>query len=125
MATVAQNTQYNQYLYSQLEDGGFLTKEALDPINDFTRLRVREEGVLRKIMEPLPIANDELTRQLHTDKPVKVVDKEGDLPPAASIPFGMQPTSNFYLLAPRYQVGFSRIASPRFQKDMDEDRKST
>jgi hypothetical protein len=57
-----------------------LEKQAVDAVNDFTRTKMREDGFYRRIMPPIPITNDELDRQVDTDKPVKVVDKEPDSP---------------------------------------------
>ena len=98
-----------------------LIKEAEDAVNDFTRTKMREDGFYRRIMPPTPITNDELDRQVDTDKPVKVVDKEPDSPAAISIPFATLPT-NLYIRGPRYRVMFDRIATPRFTKDVDELR---
>lgn len=100
---------------------GVLVKEAEDAVNDFTRTKMREEGFYRRIMPPIPITNDELDRQVDTDKPVKVVDKEPDSPAAISIPFATLP-QNLYIRGPRYRVMFDRIATPRFTKDVDELR---
>jgi hypothetical protein len=72
-------------------------------------------------MPPLTITNDELDRQVDTDKPVKVVDKEPDSPAAVSLPFATLPI-NFYIRGPRYRVMFDRIVSPRAVKDVDELR---
>ena len=98
-----------------------LEKQAVDAVNDFTRTKVREDGFYRRIMPPLPISNDELDRQVDTDKPVKVVDKEPDSPAAISIPFATLP-QNLYIRGPRYRVMFDRIVTPRFTKDVDELR---
>ena len=98
-----------------------LIKEAEDSVNDFTRTKMREDGFYRRIMPPIPITNDELDRQVDTDKPVKVVDKEPDSPAAISIPFATLPM-NLYIRGPRYRVMFDRIATPRFTKDVDELR---
>lgn len=98
-----------------------LIKEAEDSVNDFTRTKMREDGFYRRIMPPIPITNDELDRQVDTEKPVKVVDKEPDSPAAISIPFATLP-SNLYIRGPRYRVMFDRIATPRFTKDVDELR---
>jgi hypothetical protein len=98
-----------------------MEKTAVDAINDFTRVRMREDGIYRRILPPLQISNDELDRQVDTDKPVKVVDKEPDSPAALSIPFATLPT-NFYIRGPRYRVMFDRIVTPRFTKDVDELR---
>lgn len=98
-----------------------LEKQAEDTVNEFTRTKVREDGFYRRIMPPTPIGNDELDRQVDTDKPVKIVDKEPDSPAAISIPFATLPT-NLYIRGPRYRVMFDRIATPRFTKDVDELR---
>jgi len=98
-----------------------LVKEAEDAINDFTRTKMREDGFYRRIMPPIPITNDELDRQVDTEKPVKVVDREPDSPGAVSIPFATLPT-NLYIRGQRYRVTFDRIVTQRFTKDVDELR---
>ena len=98
-----------------------LEKQAVDAVNDFTRTKMREDGFYRRIIPPLPISNDELDRQVDTDKPVKIVDKEPDSPAAISNPFAPLPT-NLYSRGPRYKVSFDRIVTPRFTKDVDELR---
>lgn len=110
----------NETLFEQLDTPG-MQKQAIDAVNDFTRTKMREDGFYRRIMPPLTITNDELDRQVDTDKPVKVVDKEPDSPAAVSIPFATLPT-NFYIRGPRYRVMFDRIVSPRAVKDVDELR---
>jgi hypothetical protein len=98
-----------------------MEKTAIDAVNDFTRTKMREDGFYRRIMPPLQISNDELDRQVDTDKPVKIVDKEPDSPAAISIPFATLPV-NLYIRGPRYRVMFDRIVTPRFTKDVDELR---
>lgn len=110
----------NETLFEQLSTPG-MEKTAVDAINDFTRTKMREDGFLRRIMPPLQISNDELDRQVDTDKPVKVIDKEPDSPAAISVPFATLP-QNVYIRGPRYRVHFHRIVSPRFTKDVDELR---
>ena len=110
----------NEELYSQLETPG-MEKNALDAVNEFTRVRVREDGFYRKILPAVQVANDELDRQVDTDKPVVVVDKEPGSPAAISIPFATLPIS-VYIRGPRYRVQFDRIITPRFVKDIEELR---
>jgi hypothetical protein len=98
-----------------------MEKEAIDAVNDFTRTKMREDGFFRRIMPPITITNDELDRQISTDKPVKIVDKEPDSPAAISVPFATLPT-NIYIRGQRYMVTFDRILTPRFTKDVDELR---
>jgi hypothetical protein len=112
----------NEALFEKLSSRDpVLEKQAVDAVNDFTRTKMREDGFFRRIMPPLPIGNDELDRQVSTDKPVKVVDKEPDSPAAISVPFATLP-QNLYIKGPRYQVTFDRIVTPRFTKDVDELR---
>lgn len=104
-----------------VSDDSSIRKEAADAINDYTRVKMREDGFWRRILPPVTITNDQLDRQVDTDKPVKVVDKEPDSPPAISVPFGSMPI-NRYIRAPRYRVMFDRILTPKFTKDVDELR---
>ncbi len=77
----------------------------------YDRMKMREEGFFRKIMPPLEISNDELDRQVDTDKPVKVVDVESVTyvkhqllsPAAISIPFATLPM-NLYIRGPHYKA---------------------
>lgn len=120
MATAAENRMFNEALWEQLKTPG-LEKRAIDAVNDFTRTKMREDGYYRRIIPPLQITNDELDRQVDTDKPVKVVDKEPDSPAAISLPFANLPI-NIYIKGPRYRCLFDRIVTPRFTKDVDELR---
>lgn len=104
-----------------MSDDWGLRKEAQDAINDYTRVKMREDGFLRRILPPVTITNDELDRQVDTDKPVKIVDKEPDSPGAISVPFAALPM-NRYIRGPRYRVMFDRILTPKFTKDVDELR---
>jgi len=110
----------NETLFEQLDNPG-MVKSAIDAVNDFTRIKMREDGFARRIMPSIEISNEELDRQVGDDKPVKVVDKEPDSPAAISVPFATLPTS-VYIRGPRYKVAFDRIVTPRFTKDVDELR---
>lgn len=120
MATMSETRLLNETLFEQLSTPG-MEKKAVDAVNDFTRTKMREDGFYRRIIPPLQISNDELDRQVDTDKPVKVIDKEPDSPAAISIPFANLPI-NVYIRGPRYRVLFDRIVTPRFTKDVDELR---
>src|SRR3954471_23887378 len=102
--TMTESQLINQALFEQLSTQG-MEKQALDAINDFTRDKMREDGFYRRIMPPLTITNDELDRQVGTEKPGKVGDKEPGSPASVSIPFGTLPTG-FYIRGPRYLVTF-------------------
>lgn len=94
-------------------------KRAQDAINDYTRMKIREDGIWRRILPPVQITHDELDRQVDTDKPVKVVDREPDSPAAISVPFATLPM-NRYIRGNRYRVMFDRILTPKFTKDVSE-----
>ena len=111
--------QVNNAFVGMLEQG--MEKQAQDAVNDYIRVRMREDGFHRRIIPPVQITNDELDRQVDTDKPVKVVDKEPQSPGAISVPFATQPI-NRYIRGPRFRVMFDRILTPRFTKDIDELR---
>jgi len=117
-----ENELINATLFEKLASRDpMMQKEAEDAVNSYTRTKMREDGFFRRIMPPIPISNDDLDRQVSTDKPVKVVDKEPDSPAAVSIPFAMLPM-NLYIRGPRYLVHLDRIVTPRFTKDVDELR---
>ena len=111
--------QVNNAFLGMLDQG--MEKQAQDAVNDYIRIRMREDGFHRRIIPPVQITNDELDRQVDTDKPVKVVDKEPNSPAAISVPFATQPI-NRYIRGPRFRVMFDRIMTPRFTKDIDELR---
>jgi len=106
--------------YLDSGDNG-LVKKAASAVDDFVRLKMREEGFFRKILPPIQVTNSDLDRQVDTDKPAIIIDMEPDSPAAASIPFATLPF-NRYIRAPRCRVMFDRIATPRFTKDVEELR---
>jgi hypothetical protein len=110
----------NEAFFDQLATPG-MEKNAADAVNEFTRVRVREDGFYRRIIPAVQVSNDDLDRQVDTDKPVIVVDKEPGSPAAISIPFATLPI-NVYIRGPRYRCMFDRIVTPRFVKDIDELR---
>jgi hypothetical protein len=111
----------NAFFDRIMSEDNSMVKSASDAVNDFTRMRVREDGIWRRILPPLTLSNDELDRQVDTDKPVKIVDREPGSPAAITIPFGTLP-QNRYIRGDRYRVMMTRLATPRFTKDVDELR---
>ena len=94
-------------------------KSAADAATDYTRLTLREEGLVRKILPPQTITEADLDAQLDTDKPVKIVEKEVQQPLSVSVPFGTLPT-NTYMNMAKYRVDFARIVTENFVKDIQE-----
>jgi hypothetical protein len=108
----------NQAFYEKVtSDDVALFKDAQQAVNDFTRTKMREDGFWRKILPPVPISNDELDRQVDTEKNVKIIDKEPDSPAAISIPYATLPM-NRYIQGPRYRVMFDRIVTSNFTTDV-------
>lgn len=115
----------NQAFYDQItsNDQG-MVKNAQEAATDFTRMKMREDGFLRKILPPIPITNDELHPAVDTDKPMRIEEKEPESPAAISMPFATLPT-NWYIKGRKYRIVFQRIETPRFTKDLDELRTYT
>jgi hypothetical protein len=95
-----------------------LEKEAIDGLNDYLRITMREDGFARRLCPPVDITAGDLDRQVDTSKPVIVRDKEPNSPPAYSVPFGTTPM-NTYIKGPRYRVMMDRIESRRFSADVN------
>lgn len=112
----------NQLFFEKLASGDpLMRKQAEDAITAYTRTTIREDSFMERIMPSMEITNSDLTRQVTTDKPVVVVDREGDSPGAISVGFGTLPV-NYYFRYPRYLVTFERMLTPRFTKDVAELR---
>lgn len=115
------NVMNNAFLDDVTSKDPELVKRASDTVNEFTRVKMREDGFARKILPPIPISNDQLDRQVFTDKPSKIVDMEFDVPAAISIPFATNPQAR-YIRGKRYTIVFNRIVTRRFNKDINELR---
>lgn len=121
MSEVTPEVSNQVFLDHILSDDSSMQKVAADAVNDFTRVKMREEGFARRILPPIVIDDKDLDRQYDTDKPVKVVDKEPGNPEAITVPFGTTPIGR-YIRAPRYRVMFARVQSHKWSKDIDELR---
>ena len=95
----------------------YVFQKSASGVNDYLRLKAREDGFARRICPPEPVTPADLDRQSDTVKPVIVKDVEPNTPPAYSVPFGTVPM-NHYIDAPRYRVMFDRIMSHRFIADV-------
>lgn len=119
MATEPTAREVNAALLDMFDKG--LNKEAQEAVTDFIRMRMREEGFARQIIPPVQVTDTDLDKQVDTDKPVIICEKEPDSPAAISVPFGTLPM-NRYIRGIRFRVMFQRIMSPRFLKDINELR---
>lgn len=112
----------NQLFLDKVTSGDAqLTKEAADTVNEFTRVKMREDGFARKVLPIQPLADSEIDRQVNTDKPVKIIDKEPNSPSAVSIGFGQTPP-NRQIAGSRYAITFDRVMTRRYHKDVAELR---
>src|SRR3990167_897920 len=92
----------NETFLEYLQTPG-MEKKALSAVDDFVRLKVREDGYLRKWLPPITIGI------------------EADSPAAIGVPFGTLPL-NVYIRAKKDPVTFQRFMTPRFTKDVSELR---
>lgn len=116
----------NEQLYELLASDGPGSdeniKRAADEITDFTRTTIREDGFMRRILPPRMITdNSMLQRNVDTDKPSIVIDREPNSPAAITMGFGDFPDM-MYVRGRRYRIMFYRISTYMFSKDVDELR---
>ncbi len=88
---------------------------------DFLRRTVREDGIYRRVIPAEQVSNSDLTRRVDSPLPSIVVDMEPGQPAAATVSFRSMP-STWWIGAPRFEVTFARIQTPRFTADLDELR---
>lgn len=118
MSTIKLSADKANSLFFGLVESGQV-KEASALIDDFTRLNIRESSFMEKAIPSQKIGPEDLTPQIGTDKPVKLVELEPGSPGAVTVPLGSQPVQ-FYIRGNRYPVYFDRIVTPKFTKDMTE-----
>jgi hypothetical protein len=96
-------------------------KQAAVSAQQFTRNKLREESFAEKIITPIDISNDELDKAENPELLVKWNDREPDTAPATTIPLGVVPEA-VQFFGTRYPSYFTRITSPKFNKDIDHLR---
>jgi hypothetical protein len=95
-----------------------MVKEASDSVSGFTRDILRENGIARQIIPPITITEDDLDRDIDTDKPKIIVDKEVGAK-ASYVSFRGLPDSR-YFTGPRYPIYFAKIQTEKYQKNIFE-----
>lgn len=99
-------------------DNDALIKRGADIIDKYTKVYVREECLVDRIIEPETITDYSLfDRETHTESPSIVVEKEPWSPPAMTFGFTAQFAPDFYLKGSRYRIPFQRYETRRFRKD--------
>jgi hypothetical protein len=101
--------------------GPEMKKSAADGANDFTRLRYRDECLLKQILPDETVADNEIDRLPDIDTPVKWVELDINTGGSISAGFGTHPHT-YYIGGRRYGVNFCRLMTPIFTKDVIELR---
>jgi hypothetical protein len=105
----------NNNTYLDLLDSPGMSKQAADDTSEYIRYKVREAGFTRKIIPPTENVPS-FERQIFTDKPVVIYDKESDVDWAISVGYSGLP-SNFYIEPRRFAVTPTLVRSPKVMKD--------
>ena len=98
-------------------DQGFI-KEAEKEGSAFIRSKMRQSSFAREILPPIVIADDEIDRDVDTDIPRKIVDKEPDS--TATFVTFKGTGDRTWFSGPRYAIYFGKIESQRFTKSKFE-----
>lgn len=114
MATLPQMHAHNDTVLDMFENPGTY-KQAADDASDYVRLKLREQGFSRKIIEPTEVGASDIDQAIHTDKPIKIYQKETDIQPAVSVGYAAQPI-NFYIRPSKFIVSPTMLITPKIQK---------
>jgi hypothetical protein len=116
MEKIANQRVFNDTFVEMIKAGE--EKKAAVSAQSFTRNKLREESFTEKIITPIDIANDDLDKSEDPELLVKWNDREPDTAPAVTIPLGVTPFG-FQFVGTRFPSYFTRITSPKFNKDID------
>lgn len=94
------------------------TKQAEDEGSAFIRQVLRQESYAREIIEPVLLQDDELDRDVNSDQPRKIVEKEPDST-AFYVPFDGSAKQVFFK-GPRYEIKMFKIEGQRNKKSKFE-----
>lgn len=119
MEKIANQKVFNDTFVEMIRAGE--EKKAAVSAQSFTRNKLREESFTEKILTPIDISNDELDKAENPEFLVKWNDREPDTAPAVTIPLGVVPDA-YQFNGSRYPSYFTRITSPKFNKDIDHLR---
>lgn len=92
------------------------TKNASLATTDYLRIRIREDGVFRRIITPKPVNESNLDRLVDTDYPATIMDIEARTGGAVTIPFGSLPPSGV-VKANRFMVVYNKLSTKRYELD--------
>jgi len=106
----------NSNFVKKIEQGRI--KEAEDEGSRFIRSRMRQDSFAREILNPVEISADELDRDVDTDQPKKIIEKEPDS--VASFVTFKGAGQRTIFRGPRYSVYFGKVESQHFTKSKFE-----
>lgn len=106
----------NANFIKKIEDGRI--KEAQTEGSSFIRSKLRQTSFAREILPPIVLADDEIDRDLNTDLPRKIVEKEPDS--TATFVTFKGTGDRTWFSGPRYAVYFGKVESQRFTKSKFE-----
>jgi len=84
---------------------------------DFTRLTIREEALVPKILPITPITAADCHKQLDTDEPTLIVEKEVSNPLSVGVGYGTLP-KNHIMKGSKYRIDIARVMSPQYVQDI-------
>lgn len=94
------------------------TKEAADAATMYVRQKMQGEGILRRIMEPIFLTEDQIDIDENTDQPKKIVEKD-QLATATFVPF-YGSVEQKYFTGSKYAVYFGKAESDHYYKSKYE-----
>jgi hypothetical protein len=109
----------NAAFLDRVPDGGTMDKEAAETVLSYTRKRVREIGIMRKIHSIFTPTQSMLSRRVDSELPVVVVDFEPDSPGGIALPVNGNPPTQ-YIASRKYEVRKRDYSTVVFQKNVDE-----
>lgn len=96
-------------------------KNASASTSKMIRRKLRENGFLRLVIDPVPITDADLDRALETDLPRMIEDMEPDSPGAVVLPFDDSPDTSPYR-GDRFEIVFCKISTREYTKNRDQLR---
>lgn len=111
------NAQVMEWLGEESGDSGRVKVAA--STTDMIRTRVREGSIARNILEPRTIGASDLVPSLEDDDPRYIGEIEPNTPGGIVVPLAARP-HGWYFHGQRYEARFSRVETPRYQKDTSQ-----
>lgn len=101
------------------ESGDTGRVKAAASTTDMIRTRVREGSIARNVLEPRTIGAADLVPSLDDDDPRYIGEIEPNTPGGVVLPLAARP-HGWYFHGQRYEARFSRVETPRYQKDTSQ-----